>query len=96
MIACHDGRTGALDSKALLAAVIGAGMGAGVTYWTGQRHWRKASGVFALGAECLLNVVTEGNKSRAEHNVVFATSLLLLAYSLFVVVADRRAQRGAG
>jgi hypothetical protein len=95
MAACHDGWSGALDSKSLLAVIIGVGMGVGVTYWAGQRHWWKASGVFAFGAMLVLNVVTEGNKSRAEHNVVLATSLLLLAYFLFVVVVDKRPQRGA-
>jgi hypothetical protein len=96
MAACHDGWSGALDSKALLAAVFGAIFGAVVTYLAGQRQWRTASGFFAVGVGWLLNVVTEGNKSRAEHNVVFATSLLLLAYFLIVVVSGRRAQRRAG
>jgi hypothetical protein len=96
MAACHDGWSGALDSKALVAAAVGALFGVLVTPLAGRRQWWKASGAFAFGVGWLLNVVTEGNKSRAEHNVVFATSLLLFAYFLMVVLADRRAQRHAG
>ena len=96
MAACHDGWSGALDSAALLAATFAAIYGAVVTYLAGQRQWWMASGVFAFGVGTLLNIVTEGNKSRAEHNAVFATSLVLLAYFLIAVTAGRRAQRRAG
>jgi hypothetical protein len=96
MAACHNGWSGALDSRALVAAAVGALFGVLVTYLAGRHQWRKASGAFALGTGWLLNVVTEGNKSQAEHNVVFATSLLLFTYFLVVVFADRRAQRHAG
>jgi hypothetical protein len=44
----------------------------------------------------LPDVVTEGNKLRAEHNAVFVTSLVLLAYFLIAVTAGRRARRRAG
>jgi hypothetical protein len=96
MSACHDGWSGALDSRALVAAGVGAVFGVLVTYLAGRRQWWKVSGAFALGVGWLLNVVTEGNKSQAEHNAVFATSILLFSYFLIVVVTDRRAQRRAG
>jgi hypothetical protein len=85
-----------LDSRALLAATVAAIYGAVVAQWAGQRQWWKASGVFAFGVGMLLNIVTEGNKSRAEHNAVFAASLVLLTYFLIAVTADRRAQRRVG
>jgi hypothetical protein len=85
-----------LDGKALLAAVFGAIYGGLVISLAGRRQWRMASGISAFGIAWLLNVVTEGNKSRAEHNVVFATSLLLLAYCLIAFAAGRRARRRTG
>jgi len=85
-----------LDSNALFAAVVVAIPGVAVIYSLAMRQWWIASGVFAFGAMWLLNIVTEGNKSQAEHNVVLATSLLLLAYFLIVVgAAAKRAQRRA-
>lgn len=85
-----------MDSKALLAATFTAIYAALVTSLAGQRQWWMASGIFAFGVATLLNVVTEGNKSRAEHNGVLATSLLLFAYFVIAVTASRRAQRRGG
>jgi uncharacterized membrane protein len=97
MAACRSGWSGALDSNALFATVVIAIPGVGVICLVAMRQWWIASGVFALGAIWLLNILTEGNKSQAEHNVVLATSLLLLAYFLIVVgAAAKRAQRRAG
>jgi hypothetical protein len=96
MAACLGGWSGTLNSSALFAAIFGAIVGAGITYQATTRQWWKASGLFAFGVGVLLNIVTEGNKSRTEHNVVFAMSLVLIVYFLIVVFTDRRAQRRAG
>jgi hypothetical protein len=45
-----------------------------------------------LGTAVMLTIVTEGNRSRPERNVIFAASLLLLAYSGFAVMKAPTAQ----
>jgi hypothetical protein len=39
----------------------------------------------------MLNIATEGNHSRTEHNVVFAVGLASIAYFLIAAAAERRA-----
>jgi hypothetical protein len=68
-----------VDSKAAIAALIGVMIGAAVAGCVGDRRWRDASAIGALGTVLVLGVVTEGNHSRLEHDVVFAVMLLLLA-----------------
>jgi hypothetical protein len=68
-----------VDSRAAIAALIGVMFGAAVAVCVGDRQWRDASAIGALGIVFVLGVVTEGNHSRLEHDVVFAVILLLLA-----------------
>jgi hypothetical protein len=53
--------------------------------------WLTASGSLAIGAAALLGVITEGNRSRSEHSIVFAVSMTLALY--FVVTAVVRQRR---
>jgi hypothetical protein len=92
---CLEDRRAALDSRALFAAALGVCLGALFVRVAGRGQWWPLSGALAFGAGTLLNVVTQGNKSRTEHNVVFATSLLLLAYWLIAFIAGRRKRRQA-
>ena len=82
-----------MDSRALIAALFGAAFGAAVAYRIVRRQWWDASGICALGTAALLGIVTEGNKSRLEHNVVFAVELVLLACFAVAVRAGIRARR---
>jgi hypothetical protein len=81
-----------VDSGILMAAMLGAAFGLAVVVLVVKRQWWKASGICALGTMFLLDNMTEGNRSRTEHNVVLAIGLVLLAYFLAVVVAATATQ----
>lgn len=94
-----------MDSRAALAAVIGAlfGLVLGVVISgagadrAGKRKWWGVSALCAFGTAIELGIVTEGNPSRLEHDVVFAVQLLLLAcwlsWCVIATGAWRRARR---
>jgi hypothetical protein len=81
-----------VDSRAAIAALIGVAIGAAIAVCVGSRQWRDASAIGAIGTAFVLGVVTEGNHSRLEHNVVLAVELLLLA-CVVATRAGRRARR---
>jgi hypothetical protein len=82
-----------MDGKALAAGIFSVIMSALAAYQAvTHRRW-EASGVAAFGCGALLNIVTEGNHSHAEHNVVFAVSLTLLAYYLITVLTAWKTRR---
>jgi hypothetical protein len=84
------------DTALLFAAIIGAALGALVTYWVGKRQWWTASGAFATSAALLLDMVTE-DKSGSVHNaVVLAAWPVSFAYLIIVRAVDKRAKRAAG
>jgi hypothetical protein len=82
-----------VDSRALIAAIFGAVIGAAVAYRVVKRQWWQASAMSAAGAAALLGIVTEGNRSRPEHNVVFAVELVLLGYFAVAARAGMRVRR---
>jgi hypothetical protein len=82
-----------MDGKALAAGIFSAVMGALAVYQAVKHRRWEASGTAAFGCGALLNIVAEGNHSRAEHNVVFAVSLILLAYYMITVFTGSRARR---
>ena len=82
-----------MDGTALSAAIISAVISAAVTYSIVRRQWWRASGAVAMGSSALLNLVTEGSQSHAEHKAVFAASITLLAFFLIAAFADARARR---
>jgi hypothetical protein len=83
------------DSAVLFATVIGAGLGASVTYLVVKRQWWKVSGSFAFDVAIVLNMVTEG-KSGSVHKAVLATWLVSSVYYIIVLfVVDRRAKRAS-
>ena len=82
-----------MDSRAAIAALIGVMIGAAIAVCVGDRRWRDASAIGALGTVFVLGVVTEGNHSRLEHNVVFAVMLLLLACGAAARVGWRTRRR---
>ncbi len=90
-----------MDSRAALAAVVGALIGLIIglvisdarTNRAGKRQWWGVSAPCAFGTAIELGIVTEGNPSRLEHDVVLAVQLLLLAWCVIVTRAGRRARR---
>jgi hypothetical protein len=90
-----------VDSRAALAAVmgvlfglvIGVAISAADAKRAGRQQWRGVSALCALGIGIELGIVTEGNHSRPEHNVVLAVELILLAWFVIAAGAGRRAQR---
>jgi hypothetical protein len=82
-----------VDGRAAIAALLGVAIGAVVAVRVGERRWWDASAICAMGTAIGLNLVTEGNHSRAEHNVVFAVGLVLLVYFVVAARAGRQARR---
>jgi peptidoglycan/LPS O-acetylase OafA/YrhL len=77
-----------IDSTALVAGLFGVAIGvAGWNRVTKRDRWT-LNGVLSIGAACLLGVVTGGNQSREEHNIVFAVTMALLLN--FAVAAGAR------
>lgn len=77
----------------LAAAVVVSLAGAScfaVAFCLAERQWWKATAAAAWGGSVVLNLVTAGNHSRVEHDVVFGVSLAALAYCVAVFAADRR------
>ena len=77
----------------LIGLIIGLVISDARTSRAGKRQWWSASAFCALGTALELGIVTEGNHSRVEHDVVFAVELLLLAWCVIVTRAGRRARR---
>lgn len=86
-----------MDERAAIAAMIGVAIGvfigAAVDSRAGKTQWRELSAFCAFGSAVELLVVTEGNHSRSEHNVVAAVMTVLVAYWLVVTAAGIRARR---
>jgi hypothetical protein len=90
-----------VDGRAALAAVMGAlfGLVIGVAISAadagraGKQRWWGVSALCAFGIGTELGIVTEGNHSRPEHNVVLAVELVLLAWFVIASRAGRRARR---
>lgn len=83
-----------MDSRAAIAALAGVLFGAAVGVCVGRRAWRDASAFGALGAAVVLGVVTEGNHSRLEHDVVSAVQLALIGCGLAARAGRRIRRRG--
>ena len=80
-----------MDAQALVAGLLGAGIGAAVCYGLVKRDWLSAASALSIGAAALLSIVTEGNRSRAEHSAVFAASMsLILCFAVTLVIRARR------
>jgi len=77
----------------LLAGLLGAAVGAGTCSWIARRRRLRASGLAAIGTAALLNVSAAGNRSHAEHQVVFAASVVLIGCFLFAALATARRPR---
>jgi hypothetical protein len=82
-----------VDGRAAIAALLGVAIGTVLAVCVGERRWWDASAICAFGTALGLGIVTEGNHSRVEHNVVFAVGLLLLACSVIATRAGMRARR---
>ena len=82
-----------MDSRAAIAALIGVAIGTAIAVCVSDRRWRDASSISALGTALILGIVTEGNHSHSEHNVVFAVELLLLACFVYAAGTGRRRHR---
>jgi hypothetical protein len=85
-----------VDTTAAFLAILGSGYCAGIVYWAARRQWWSASGLMAVSAWTLLNIVTRGDHSPIEHNVVFAAELIAFAYFLIATAADRRGSKRKG
>jgi hypothetical protein len=83
-----------MNVMAFIAGVTGAFYG-GIAVWLvalRKRRWA-AAGQVAFGAVLLIMMATEGNRSRAEHNVVWLASCVLWAFFLVCVAIDARSRR---
>jgi hypothetical protein len=79
-----------VDTTALVTAIIGTVMGAAVARDLMRgRRWSAAGGA-AMGGAALLNLVTMGNRSWLEHQVVFVVGIALLIGSMAAFGAARR------
>jgi len=81
-----------VDGRLAVAAFFGVFYAAIVTYCVLKRRWWRASGTLAIGIVMVLGAATEGNHSRPEHNIVFAVSLLLLAWFLVTLIKAQRSR----
>jgi hypothetical protein len=82
-----------MEVQALIAGVLGLGIGAAICYLLVRRDWLAATGALAVGATALLAIVTEGNRSHSEHSIVFAVSVsLILYFAVTAVIRQRRAR----
>jgi hypothetical protein len=85
-----------MDAQALVAGLLGAGIGAAVCYWLVKRDWLGAVSALSIGAAALLGIVTEGNRPRAEHSAVFAASTsLILCFAVTLVIRARRLRKSS-
>ena len=82
-----------MDGRAAIATLLGVAIGTGLAVCVGKRQWWSASALCALGTALELGIVTEGNHSRVEHDVVFAVELLLLTFWLVAARARMRTRR---
>lgn len=83
-----------MDDQALIAAVFGTAIGAGACYLFLRRDWLATGGLLAIGAASVLGVITEGNRSHAEHTVVFVVTMgLIVCYGVSVGVRQRRVHK---
>lgn len=68
-------------------------MGAMGCYHLVRRAWWPSVGVLAIGAEVLLNLITEGPHSPAENLAKFAASgVLMVIFAVAAIVYRRRAR----
>jgi hypothetical protein len=82
-----------VDGRAAIAALLGVAIGTVLAVFVGERRWWNASAICAFGTAFGLGIVTEGNHSRVEHDVVFAVELLLIAFCVVAARAGMRARR---
>ena len=82
-----------MDGRAAIAALLGVAVGTVLAVCIGERRWWDASAICAFGTAFGLGIVTEGNHSRMEHDVVFAVGLLLIAFCVVATRAGMRARR---
>ena len=61
-----------------------------------ERRWWVASAMAAFGGSLVLGLVTAGNHSQVEHDVVFGVGLAAVAYWAAVSAADRRTRNRRG
>lgn len=82
-----------MDSRAAIAALIGVMFGAAIAVCVRNRRWQDAGAIGALGTALVLGIMTEGNHSRLEHNVIFAVQLLLLTCAVATRAGIRTRRR---
>jgi hypothetical protein len=83
-----------MNSTAVVAGIFGIAIGGAAIYRTTKRDWWTLNGVLSIGAAGLLGLVTEGNPSRAEHDIVFAiTMTLFLNFAIAAGARQRQARR---
>jgi hypothetical protein len=83
-----------MNVMALLTGVGGAAYGALIS-WVVALQGRRWAGcaMLAIGASLLLGIATAGNRSRAEHNIVWLIQCAFLAFFAVCAVLDSRAKR---
>ena len=84
------------DLGAAVVVCLGGVSCFGVAISLAERRWWVATGTAAFGGATVLNLVTFGNHSRTEHNVVLGVCLAALAYWAAAIRADRRIQNRRG
>jgi hypothetical protein len=84
------------DLGAAIVVCVGGVYCYGVATSLADRRWWVATGNAALGGMIVLNLVTAGNDSQVEHDVVLGVSLTALTYWLAAHTADRKAQDRRG
>jgi hypothetical protein len=83
-----------MNVMALLRGVGGAAYGALISWVVAlqRRRWAGCA-MLAIGASLLLGIATAGNRSRAEHNIVWLIQCAFLAFFAVCAVLDSRAKR---
>lgn len=81
------------DSTAPFMAVMWAGICVALAYQVLTRRWWTAIALVVLGAQTVLNVMTEGDHSKLEHRAVFVANLVAIAYFLIAAAIDDKARK---
>ena len=68
------------DFRAAIVVCLGGAYCFVLAACLAERRWWAASAFAAFGGSQVLNLVTAGNQSQVEHDVVFGVSLAALAY----------------
>jgi hypothetical protein len=84
------------DLGAAIAVCLGGAVCLVVAVGLAERQWWKATAFAAFGGSLVLNIVTAGNHSQVEHDVVLGVSLAAVAYWGAVFAADRRTRNRRG